>query len=111
MYRNFEHNDYYEGRIMEKKYWTKKDGTKIAINDMDTGHLKNSIALLEKSAESMRISESFKASHAASFFNGEYAQDACESEANSLMDMTDGNFLSLYTPYDDLCKELYSREQ
>ena len=35
---------------MEKEYWTTKDGEKIAIEDMETSHIKNCIEMIDKSA-------------------------------------------------------------
>lgn len=31
---------------MEEEYWTKRDGTKIAVGDMDVEHLRNTLRMI-----------------------------------------------------------------
>lgn len=40
---------------MQEEYWTKRDGTKIAVGDMDIEHLRNTLRMLIRKANAARI--------------------------------------------------------
>ena len=52
------------------KLWKTKNGSKVRVCDMSDGHLDNTIAYLQRFAESMYLAIVAKAGHAADFFCG-----------------------------------------
>jgi len=57
MYEDFEPSPEYDGmfagKSKEKDYWTTKKGEKINFSDMSDIHLKNTIAMINKSGNSI----------------------------------------------------------
>jgi|CXWL01.1.fsa_nt_gi hypothetical protein len=94
--------------MTNRKTWTKKDGTKIRIKDMDDGHLFNTIKMLERNA-------SVKAYYFALLPepNGEHAQDAFANECAMLGDMGPEELaFYFYTDiYPDLVDEYHRRSK
>lgn len=60
------------------KFWTQRDGTKIAIRDMTDAHIKNAIAMLERMTEDRR--DTCLSSYPC--FQGEMAQYYAEQDWN-----------------------------
>jgi hypothetical protein len=63
---------------MNTKKWTKKDGTKIRIKDMDNSHLVNTIKFLDRQQSEIQ-------SCPYPSFQGEMAQMYAEAEYDALM--------------------------
>lgn len=61
------------------KFWTKKDGTKIRICDMDDAHLINTVRFLVRKAEQYKVEMPYPC------FQGEMAQMYAEMEWGNLM--------------------------
>ena len=64
---------------MERKEWTQRDGTKIAIADMTDSHLRNALRLVHRQIEEHRLSEIGAAYAFASGLRGEMAIDSMDS--------------------------------
>ena len=90
----------------QTKKWTMKNGNKIRICDMENSHLINIIKMLKRCAER-------KKQKIESFYiycvppNGEMAQDAFDSEFNSVMESTWDDYVP--NIYDNLYNEAERR--
>ena len=73
---------------MERKEWTQRDGTKIAIANMTDSHLRNTLRLVHRKIEKHRLSEIGAAYAFASTLGGEMACDAMDSTIARMEDAT-----------------------
>ena len=67
------------------KFWTKKDGSKIRICDMDDKHLLNAIKMLERTYSKVCDNLALSAFGYAGSTGGEIASYYAEQEADNLM--------------------------
>jgi hypothetical protein len=58
---------------METAYWTMKDGKKISIDDMDINHLRNSLKMVVRGLERLKLQQ--KKSTPKFELKGDIAQD------------------------------------
>ena len=83
------------------KKWTKRDGSKIRICDMDDSHIVNTIKMLQRNAKIDRDLELEAACTVEGTLNGEMAQWACECDINRMLDDLEGEQF-LHPLFDDL---------
>ena len=76
--------------------WTMRDGTKIAVKDMESSHIKNCMRMLEKKAELIRI-------HYANI----YLEDI--GEVQRIYELDDIDVLREFTTYESFEQELSHR--
>lgn len=88
--------------------WVMRDGTTIAIKDMSTSHLNNTIKMLERDVDNLKFKH---AANAMSLARGELAMEAANGTAEFIYQMPTIEFLKEYTPYGSLVKELDFRKQ
>lgn len=76
---------------LQTDFWTTRDGTHIRICEMDDNHLVNTIKLLEKRAEMIRVK--YLISHFGIFTLSDAAQDCLDGEIQMIENMTPGRLL------------------
>ena len=87
------------------KTWIMKDGTEIAIEDMTTGHIVNSIEMLKRNAFKLKLKHELQAiANLRSWGN-----DIAEEEFNKLLEMSDEDYIKINENYIDLTEELERR--
>jgi hypothetical protein len=91
--------------VEKMKTWIMKDGTEIAIKDMTTGHIVNSIEMLKRNAFKLKLKRELQAlSNLRSWGN-----DIAEEEFNKLLEMSDEDYIKINENYIDLTEELERR--
>jgi len=95
---------------MSKK-WTMRDGTQIKLTDMTDSHLKNCIAMLEKSAEEGLEQLQMQSMSFAGMVQGEMASYCADAMVDEVLAMGVDDYLYEYTMYEDLVMELERRER
>ncbi|GAB3797214.1 hypothetical protein [Virgibacillus kimchii] len=88
--------------------WTMRDGTKVAIKDMSTSHIVNSMKMLERNVMHIKMQYG---SRALSFVNGDMATMAAEDYVTEMYEMPDIEFLREHTDYKSLEIELEMRSE
>lgn len=87
------------------KTWIMKDGTEIAIEDMTTGHIVNSIEMLKRNAFKLKLKHELQ-----SLTNlKSWGNDIAEEEFNKLLEMSDEDYIKISENYIDLTEELERR--
>ena len=87
------------------KTWIMKDGTEIAIEDMTTGHIVNSIEMLKRNAFKLKLKDELQA-----LANSRrWCNDIAEEEFNKLLEMSDEDYIKINENYIDLTEELERR--
>jgi len=87
------------------KTWIMKDGTEIAIEDMTTGHIVNSIETLKRNAFKLKLKDELQA-----LANSRrWCNDIAEEEFNKLLEMSDEDYIKINENYIDLTRELERR--
>ena len=87
------------------KTWIMKDGTEIAIEDMTTGHIVNSIEMLKRNAFKLKLKDELQA-----LANSRrWCNDIAEEEFNKLLEMSDEDYIKINENYIDLTRELERR--
>lgn len=91
--------------------WITIDNRKIPIERMSTKHLENTIRFLRKRALPMRLQLLKRMSrYIADAPNG--AAQACDAEADTIIEMSDDEFLSVYVPqWKPLVREVARRQE
>lgn len=88
--------------------WCTRDGREIEVADMDTNHLRNTIALIERTAQRRFPDELAAAYRFESMLQGEMAIDCMDREIHT---MEEEGWRSILPPiYDEMVDELESRE-
>lgn len=96
--------------------WVTRDGTEIVIADMDDGHIRNAIAMLERSAAwGLQVHQLEALSFAAQFRHdgedgGSMAAYYADQAADYALEMSERAFLFECTPYGDLVDEMERRK-
>lgn len=63
---------------MDEEYWTRRDGTKIAVGDMDVDHLRNALRMILRNRRERRVITSAKYDLEKLHF-----PDDCQAELNA----------------------------
>jgi hypothetical protein len=92
-------DDLYEEEQNKYKYWTTKDKIKIAVKEMTTRHIKNTIDMLERNgyiALSTFELITFEFYFYTSGPNGDIAQDDFEQECYETLHMTPTKWIDIF---------------
>ncbi len=95
--------------MMLKPTWTTRDGTVVAIKDMDDRHLVNIIRMMSRNAEALLDRTIRLAWQALSTMHGEMAIDSVERDINALESMAPADYLEKCTAYPALLEEAEGR--
>lgn len=75
------------------KTWTMRDGTKIAVKDMDDNHLVNATNMLRRNVEKYRWAQQFEGLRAMQGMMGEMALDYAERDLEYALELEPEEFL------------------
>jgi len=90
--------------------WTMRDGKTIKIADMTDSHVYNSMKSLERNVKAMREGTEVQAVGFLSSLQGDMASYYAEQDVDSLMSMSDEEYLEEYTEYGELRDEYEKRK-
>lgn len=85
--------------------WMTREGKVIRISSMTNSHLQNTINMLERNVEAYRQEMAEELIRDISGIVGEMAEYQLEGELTYLANMSDEEFLSEFTSYDELVEE------
>lgn len=93
-----------------KSKWKAKDGKVIRIIDMDDPHLINTIRMLRRGADIIRLKMAIEFDNARSFLQGEMALQSIDDEDFRIGGMSDDELLTeYYPPYSTMLSEALKR--
>lgn len=91
-------------------HWVTKDGERLTITEMDDDHLRNTIRMLRRKADVMKLSEMWNMGmYMETAPDGAY--DACESAMQQFEDMTPDQYLTMKIPcFTEMLRQAVTRK-
>lgn len=97
-------------RAPTKTMWVTREGARIKVSDMDTSHLRNTVAMLRRKAEADRAAEIDAGYRCLPMLRGEMATYYCEQDIARLEDEDADDWLLRQVPcFEKMLEELGKR--
>jgi len=95
---------------MDDHTWVTKEGQEVKVADMGDSHLINTVRMLRRKADRMKLVAELECIQAESMFNGDMARLSMEQEAGRIAEMAEEDFLvETIPPYKRMLREIRIR--